>query len=75
MCLGDGRPSLGTRTLHVHLLSDQVLIRKRLQGGLLEAVSLPTKVKQARFSSGSFPSSQEGRFQLESGEAWRQGRA
>ena len=46
---GDGRPSLGTCTLHVRSLSDQVLIRKPLQGGLLGAVSLPIKIKQGTF--------------------------
>ena len=45
----DSKPSLGTRMLHVHSLSDQVLIRKPLQGGLLGAVSLPIKIKQVTF--------------------------
>ena len=65
---GDGRPSLGTRTLHVHLLSDQVLIRKRLQGGLLEAVSLPTKVKQGTFLLRKLPIKPGGEIRIGAGD-------
>ena len=65
---GDGRPSLGTHTLHVHLLSDQVLIRKRLQGGLLEAVSLPTKVKQGTFLLRKLPIEPGGEIRTGAGD-------
>ena len=65
---GDGRPSLGTHTLHVHLLSDQVLIRKHLQGGLLEAVSLPTKVKQGPFLLRKLPIEPGGEIRTGAGD-------